>query len=380
MTAAALAAWQLQTGPDGQPRLCRGGEAFIVSPQTAALFVALKNADQPVDAHALFLEEGLSPQIDQTTFLELSGQLKSALARAPRDVRSPTSLLWEFIEGAAIERWLRPVAAVCSGSVLTFLAIAAVISFAACAPPSTLGWLSRAQEQSGFWLLSAYVVSILVHEGAHAIAALRRGVRLQGAGVGLSFIFPVAFIRFEYRASLPRSDKLIIGMAGIAGQLLLSAALLAVGTTLSAPSFTLAGELTTAMALIQLVPMFNTDGYWLLNDLIEGRAAHAPFALGTTLPEVRGLGIYRRITQWLQIPTLGAAIYASAPDGQSALRWLAQAAHSLSSHEAPEPPDRAVGYGIFVFLILFTLCGRVMLRGIRSLAMGQRRAGGSRQL
>jgi len=207
MTAAALAAWQLQTWPGGQLRLCRGGEAFILSPQTAALFVALKNADSLVDAHALYLEDGLSPPIDLATFLELSGRLKSTLARAPRDDRGPTSLHWEFIEGAAIERWLRPVAAVCSDSVLTVLAIAAVISFAVCAPPSALGWLSSAQEQSGIWLLSALVVNLLVHEGAHAIAALRQGVRLQGAGVGLSFIFPVAFIRFEYRASMPRKDK-----------------------------------------------------------------------------------------------------------------------------------------------------------------------------
>lgn len=379
MNAANLVAWRLQAERDGQFRLCRGGEAFIANAQTAALFVALKNADSLAAAFALYLKACPSPPLDLATFTELGRRLESTLARARPEVPDATAMRWEFVQGATLERCLRPVAAVCTSPVLGTLALAAVLSFFAYAPPSVLGWLSSAQEQSNPWLLLVLTANLLVHESAHAVAALRNGVRLQGAGIGLSFIFPVAYIRFEHRAAVKRKAMLIIGSAGILGQLLLSGALLAVGGILSIPALTVAAELTAAMALIQLVPVFNTDGYWLLNDLLERRASNNSLAVGCPVASDERIATVRRVIQWIQIPLLGAAIYGSAPDVGTALRWMTQVADAIATHRAPWLPDRAAAYGIFVSIVLFALCVRLSRRGIRSFSMGQRRAGGSRQ-
>jgi putative peptide zinc metalloprotease protein len=121
------------------------------------------------------------------------------------------------------------------------------------------------------WTLT--LIAIVVHEMGHALAIRHAGRRILGAGFGLYFGNPVFFInssdmvmappraRAVNAGAGPLADFIIAGVAAIAASV--------VGpTTLGEICYRFSG-LTFVFAAINLFPLLELDGYWLVTDLLD---------------------------------------------------------------------------------------------------------------
>jgi len=67
------------------------------------------------------------------------------------------------------------------------------------------------------YLIIAIAIGVIVHELSHAIVALREGVKIRSWGIGMLFLFPIAFVELDeeqFTKASPRS-KINIATAGI---------------------------------------------------------------------------------------------------------------------------------------------------------------------
>lgn len=67
------------------------------------------------------------------------------------------------------------------------------------------------------YLVSGIAIGVVVHEISHAIVALREGIRIRSWGVGMLFLFPIAFVELDeeqFSKASPRA-KINIAAAGI---------------------------------------------------------------------------------------------------------------------------------------------------------------------
>ncbi len=67
------------------------------------------------------------------------------------------------------------------------------------------------------YLITAIAIAVVVHETSHAIVALREGVKIRSWGVGILFLFPIAFVELDeeqFTKASPRT-KINIAAAGI---------------------------------------------------------------------------------------------------------------------------------------------------------------------
>ena len=109
----------------------------------------------------------------------------------------------------------------------------------------------------------------LLHEIGHAAACLRLAGSVGGIGFGLFVMTPVLYCDVSDVHLLSRKSKATIGIAGAVVDLVFLAtwALLA-GDTVLASKVYLIGMFS---ALLNLMPFYRSDGYWVLSDLAGRR-------------------------------------------------------------------------------------------------------------
>src|SRR5262249_22614794 len=109
----------------------------------------------------------------------------------------------------------------------------------------------------------------LLHEIGHAAACLRLAGSVGGIGFGVFVMTPVLYCDVSDIHLLSRKSKATIGIAGTVVDLVFLAtwALLA-GDGLLASKAYLIGMLSV---LLNLLPFYRSDGYWVLSDLAGRR-------------------------------------------------------------------------------------------------------------
>jgi putative peptide zinc metalloprotease protein len=123
---------------------------------------------------------------------------------------------------------------------------------------------------------AAYAVALIgvkvLHELGHAVAAKRRGCRVPTMGIAFLVMWPVAYTDVNEAWKLAsRRDRLAVGAAGIATELVLAAwaslawTLLPDGPARNA-AFLLATTTWVTTLLINASPFLRFDGYFLLSD------------------------------------------------------------------------------------------------------------------
>jgi hypothetical protein len=105
----------------------------------------------------------------------------------------------------------------------------------------------------------------LVHELGHAAACLRLAGSVGGIGYGVFITTPVLYCDVSDVHLLPRRAKALVGMAGTVLDIVFLALLIAVaGANLIVMKIYWLGVIAV---LLNLVPFYRNDGYWVMNDL-----------------------------------------------------------------------------------------------------------------
>ena len=109
----------------------------------------------------------------------------------------------------------------------------------------------------------------LLHEFGHAAACWRFARGVGAIGFGVFVVTPVLFCDVSDIHLLPRRHKALVGLGGTAMDVLALGALVALG----GPAAVVAKLywFSLAAVLLNLLPFYRNDGYWVLNDLAGGR-------------------------------------------------------------------------------------------------------------
>jgi hypothetical protein len=109
----------------------------------------------------------------------------------------------------------------------------------------------------------------LLHEFGHAAACWRFARGVGAIGVGVFVVTPVLFCDVSDIHLLPRRRKALVGLGGTAMDVLALGGLVAAGG--AAPVVAKLYWFSLSAVLLNLLPFYRNDGYWILNDLAGGR-------------------------------------------------------------------------------------------------------------
>lgn len=153
------------------------------------------------------------------------------------------------------------------------------------------------------WLLPAGLFALLAHEAGHALTVKACGRKVERVGLGWYWVTPVLFVDTSDMWLAGKWQRIAVGLAGIAANLVLAgcAALLAalLGGQAGAVAWLFAA-LSYAAVFLNLNPLLDYDGYHVLSDWLErpNLRREAPARLWRALrhsaqgevPGARGLG------------------------------------------------------------------------------------------
>ena len=157
-------------------------------------------------------------------------------------------------------------------------------------------------------LILLQVLSISVHEAGHALAIRHYGRRVRRLGLAMYYLFPCVYVDSSDMAMSTRAARIVVSLAGPIGGLLVGALCAFVaaldGGIVGGIAFKAASLFLFQFAL-NLVPILELDGYWILSDLLDVpllRQRAMAFARGAALRKLR------RRERWT--PTeVGLAVY-----------------------------------------------------------------------
>ena len=157
-------------------------------------------------------------------------------------------------------------------------------------------------------LILLQVLSISVHEAGHALAIRHYGRRVRRLGLAMYYLFPCVYVDSSDMAMSTRSARIVVSLAGPIGGLLVGALCAFVaaldGGIVGGIAFKAASLFLFQFAL-NLVPILELDGYWILSDLLDVpllRQRAMAFARGAAMRKLR------RRERWT--PTeIGLAVY-----------------------------------------------------------------------
>jgi hypothetical protein len=109
----------------------------------------------------------------------------------------------------------------------------------------------------------------LLHEFGHAAACWRFARGVGAIGVGVFVVTPVLFCDVSDIHLLRRRHKVLVGLGGTAMDVLALGTLVAFGG--AAPVVAKLYWFSLSAVLLNLLPFYRNDGYWVLNDLVGGR-------------------------------------------------------------------------------------------------------------
>lgn len=140
-------------------------------------------------------------------------------------------------------------------------------------------------------LIPANAIGAILHEGAHGLAVKRFGRKVKRAGIGWYVITPVAFVDTSDMWLESRWRRALVSMAGPFMNLVLGGACAIAAATIDAPLpaalLWQAAIVSYYLAVINLNPLLEFDGYYILSDVLDrpNLRDEALKWLGTELPK-----------------------------------------------------------------------------------------------
>ncbi len=211
-----------------------------------------------------------------------------AIERAQRDPLTRAALLLKRLIVWDIARWNNAdsvVAAIYrSGGWLAFTPVGAVVIGAICIAGVALwvGEVGSARHAlatiDGSFVLGLLalillqVLSISVHEAGHALAIRHFGRRVRRLGLAMYYLFPCLYVDSSDMAMSSRKARIVVSLAGPIGGMLVGALCAFVAANdagvVGGIAFKAASLFFFQFAL-NLVPILELDGYYILTDLLD---------------------------------------------------------------------------------------------------------------
>lgn len=156
-------------------------------------------------------------------------------------------------------------------AILAVLSVSGLILFAA------MSFQMRAALHASatpiFYLLGAALLSTFIHEAGHAFAAKSFGYEIPKAGFGWYWFGPLAFVDASDLWLAPRRARLAVSAAGPAAEAALAGILCLIGAISGDLEFAskmwMAAMGIYGSALMNLSPVLECDGYYLLMDYLD---------------------------------------------------------------------------------------------------------------
>jgi putative peptide zinc metalloprotease protein len=156
--------------------------------------------------------------------------------------------------------------------VLTTTMLAGLVAFVVAAGDAHRA-LAHEHRQALLWIIPAALVSIVVHEAAHAFTVKAFGREVHRAGVGWYWFGPIAFVdttdmwldgsrkRILVSCAGPAADLVLGGTAAIAAVIVTDQGLAAALWVVAVPSY--------LAVVANLNPLLEFDGYHILSDALD---------------------------------------------------------------------------------------------------------------
>jgi len=142
-------------------------------------------------------------------------------------------------------------------------------------------------------LLLLQVLSVTVHEAGHALAITHYGRRVRKLGLAMYYLFPCVYVDSTDMTMSTRRARVVVSLAGPIGGLTVGALCAFVaaadGGFVGGLAFKAASLFIFQFAL-NLMPILELDGYFILSDLLDApmlRARAMAFARGSVLRKIR---------------------------------------------------------------------------------------------
>jgi putative peptide zinc metalloprotease protein len=182
-------------------------------------------------------------------------------------VRGLDARLTRMYDGGVRRLYTRPAQVL-----LAALAVAGVVAFVLTAGTAH-GALSGGHAAIILLVEPAYFLSVLLHEAAHAFTVKAFGREVNRAGVGWYWFGPMAFVDTSDMWLAGPRERILVSLAGPYSNVLFAAvasiaALFAGDPTVTATLWCIALP-SYVMALVNLNPLLELDGYHVLTDLID---------------------------------------------------------------------------------------------------------------
>jgi putative peptide zinc metalloprotease protein len=123
------------------------------------------------------------------------------------------------------------------------------------------------------WLILLVFIAIFLHEAAHAFTVKSFGREVPGIGIGWYWFCPIAFVDTSDMWLANRGQRVAVGLAGVLANILFAGMVSIVGwfspyapIAIFCWYFALGSYL---IAVVNLNPLLEYDGYYVLTDLLE---------------------------------------------------------------------------------------------------------------
>ncbi|MGE5459018.1 MAG: cyclic nucleotide-binding domain-containing protein [Solirubrobacterales bacterium] len=200
----------------------------------------------------------------------------SSARRRMRQFTKTLSIDWQGAHGLVAwlyRRGLKWFFLPAVAAILGLLAVAGFVAFLAVPRSGRFGLSGQDAAAASLALLVMNYLLTFVHELAHATALVHYGRRVKGAGFMIYFGSPAFFIESSDGLMLDRGQRVVQSFAGPYSELIIAG-----GASAFAWAFPDAGIspllyrfalLNYFVIFLNLVPLLELDGYWILSDLIQ---------------------------------------------------------------------------------------------------------------
>jgi putative peptide zinc metalloprotease protein len=173
----------------------------------------------------------------------------------------------------ALHGWLRPTYSLIGQAALLFIAVAGLILFGRDLAEGSSAPVSGSLSSALWVWMVGLALHVVLHEAAHAVTCKHFGRQVHRVGVGWYYFMPVAFVDTSDIWAAGRLQRVLVSAAGPYANVVLSG-IAGLGALWLPP-----GEIANAfwsfssigygLAIVNLNPLLELDGYYIAMDLLE---------------------------------------------------------------------------------------------------------------
>lgn len=246
------------------PRACR---SFKIDGHGKAILDSQFSG--PLLAYDRYKElRGSEPVMPRDSFLSQSDLMIGKLTERSKAHLKRLTVGGTILNASAFAKVSKPF----SSLIAIPFAILALIGYLVFAPPLFLEMNFR-DGFGAYWQtltgIAVVLLSVVVHEIGHAAALSRFGRIVGPAGLGLNMIYPAMFTVVFEQNYMPRREKVWLNLSGSMFQALYGCIVAICAEAFYSHELKACAFVIFALAGFQLIPLNDSDGYWLIQDLFK---------------------------------------------------------------------------------------------------------------